>query len=210
MRTLSILLLISLAYVVVPAQRKTAPPVVQEIATGTVSKQSSETTITNVFGFKKKPVVGELVTMIALGSYHPSIQLRIDTAELTENLCDESLPREWKVELGPVPEKNLFRALSPSVQNAEYFDLVILYPAVEFYWELSKKELNLATLPKGTSINTVKAAIDLDGDSRPDIVITEYCCLNRKKAPVNCDLTCGKTFKKVKNVWELVDTSAPC
>ncbi len=42
-----------------------------------------------------------------------------------------------------------------------------------------------------------------------DIVITEYCCNNRKKPPSACDLTCGKTFKKVKNVWKLVDTSAP-
>ena len=65
-------------------------------------------------------------------------------------------------------------------------------------------------LPKGVALNTVKGAIDLTNDGIPDVLIVEYCCGNPNKAAEECDNTCGKTFKKIRNIWKLIDTAAPC
>lgn len=65
-------------------------------------------------------------------------------------------------------------------------------------------------LPKGVAMNTVIGAIDLTSDGIPDVLIVKYCCDNPKKAAEECDYTCGKTFKKIRNIWKLIDTSAPC
>lgn len=65
-------------------------------------------------------------------------------------------------------------------------------------------------LPRGVAIKTVKAAVDLTNDGNPDVLVVEYCCGNPKKTAKDCDYTCGKTFKKTRNVWKLIDSSTPC
>lgn len=205
-----ILLLIFLACVVVSAQTKRPLPVVQEITEGVVWRQSTGITIANV-GFERKVTAGETVTIIALGSGISALDLRIIKAELKANPCDESLPGLWEAELEAVTEKKFIGVPAPGNRRAEYpFDVVILYPAVKFSRQLKTEELKVATLPKGIYLNTIKAAIDLDDDRAPDIVIVSYCCNDKKKTPGECDLTCGKTFKKVRTLWKLVDTAAPC
>jgi hypothetical protein len=130
--------------------------------------------------------------------------------ERKENACDESLPRAWEVELEPLTQKQVFDAPSPRERNPAYpFDVVVIYPAVKIAHEMRKDQLNREMLPRGVSINTVKAAIDLNDDRKPDVVVVEYCCLQTQQPP-ECDYTCGKTFKKVKNIWKLFDSYAPC
>lgn len=199
-------------------KRPASVPVVQTIGVGIVWRESADErppwkqiTIANIFGFKKRPVVGQKVTVVTVGSGIPAFDLRIIKAQNRKNPCSERLPPEWEVELEPIKQKIFFDVSSPSDRRAEFpFDVVILYPAVKTAQQIRKPQLKLETLPRGVVVDTVKAAIDLNVDRKPDVVEMEYCCEQETKPAKECNYTCSKTFKKVKNVWKLVDTSAPC
>ena len=170
-----------------------------------------EIRITNIFEFKRTPAIGDKVTVIPLVVDIPPLDLKILKAEEKKNACDESMPDWWEVELEPIKLKEFFEIMPIFNRAAEFpFDVVIIYPAVRVAWQIKNDQLTRAMLPQGVSINTVKAAIDLTNDRKPDVVIVEYCCGRTKKPAAECDYTCGKTFKRFRNAWKLVDTSAPC
>ena len=170
-----------------------------------------EVEITNVYGFNKKPVVGENVTVIPLDVDINPLELRIVKAEKKENPCDEQLPALWEVELEHINQKVFFN-IPPRPKRAEQypFDVIVIYPAIRFANQLRRASLSKNMLPNGVAINTVKAAIDLTDDGKPDVLVVDYCCGNPRKSAENCDYTCGKTFKKIGNTWKVIDTSAPC
>lgn len=218
-------LLLFLACDVTWSQAKRSVPPVQTIAEGMVWRQSPNTdghginqtpwkeiTIANIFGFKKRPVIGDPVTVITLDSDIPAMSVGILRAQQpTKDPCTERPADYWEVELEPLKVQKFFEAPSPSNRSAAYpFDVVIIYPAVKAARQIRKNELKPQMLPKGAFIDTVKAAIDLNNDGKPDVVILEYCCSDTRKPAEGCDYTCSKTFKKVKNTWKLIDTSAPC
>jgi hypothetical protein len=226
MRIQIILLLALLACGVGQAQVRNPVPIpnIQTIGEGVVWRISEnkdehgsflppwkEIRITNIFEFKRRPAIGNKVTVIPLAVDIPPLDLRILKAEEKENACDESMPDWWEVELEPIKLKEFFEIAPILNRAAEYpFDVAIIYPAVKVARQMKKDQLTRAMLPKGVSINTVKAAIDLTGDRKPEVVIVEYCCGRMKKPADECDYTCGKTFKRLRNAWKLVDTSAPC
>ncbi len=167
----------------------------------------NEVKITNVFGFKKKPVTGDKVTIVPLDADLVPLDLKI--IEIKER--DECDDHWWEVELEPVKERKFFEiAPKPNRAQESPFDVCVIYPSVKFARQLSRDMPWKNMLPKGILLNTVKGAIDLTNDAIPDVLIVEYCCLNPRKAAEGCDYTCGKTFKRIRNVWKLVDTSAPC
>ena len=206
------------------AQTKRPSPVVQTIASGTVWRESpvqdaaatserkwKQITITNIFGFSRRPVVGDSVSVIALGAEMEPLSLRILKAQHKDNACDKRLAGEWEVELESITSSKFFQTTTPGDRSVDYpFDVVILYPAVKTARQLDKKQLARDALPRGVMTNTIKAAIDLDEDRKPDILVLEYCCLNPKQSTKECDYTCGKTYKKMNNTWRIVRTSAPC
>ena len=166
-----------------------------------------EIKITNVTGFRKKPVTGDKVTIVPLDVDLPPLDLKImEIKERTEGGSHWS-----EIELEPVKEKKFFE-IAPRPNRAQEFpfDVFVIYPYVKFAHQIKRDMLRQNMLPKGIAIDTAKAAIDLTNDGIPDVLIVQYCCLNPKKAAEGCDYTCGKTYKKVRNVWKLVDTSTPC
>lgn len=199
-------------------------PEIQTIGQGVVWRKSEtkddhgmhvppwkEIKVTNVVAFKRKPVVGSKVTVIPLAAGIPPLDLRIVKAEKREDACDEGLPAWWEVELEPIKLKEFFDFEPAAGRAAQFpFDVAVLYPAVKVARQMNKGQLVKGMLPKGVAINTVKAALDLTDDGKPDVVIVEYCCGDAKKPADGCDYACGKTFKKFRNTWRLVDTSAPC
>jgi len=204
------------------AQTKKPSPVVQMITEGVVMRESGiadahgidqppwkQITIANV-AFDKKPIIGDTVTVITLRSDISPFDLRISTAEQGEG-CDAGSPGSWMVELEPVTQQTFFEVPSPPDRNAEYpFDVVVTYPAVKGVALLRNDQLQAATLPTGIALNTITAAIDLDDDRKPDLVIAQYCCGDTNKPVNECDYTCSKTFRKARNVWRVVETSGPC
>jgi len=206
------------------AQVQKAGPEIQTIGQGVVWRTSEtkdsrgmylppwkEIKVTNIFRFKRKPVVGSKVTVIPLAAGIPPLDLRIIKTEKKVDACDERLPASWEVELEPIKLQKFFDVEPAANRAAEFpFDVAILYPAVKVARQINEGQLVKGTFPKGISIDTVKVALDLTDDGKPDVIIVEYCCGGTKKPADTCDYTCGKTFKKLRNVWKLVDTLAPC
>lgn len=224
MRSLLALLLIALVFGGGHAQKRESVPMPRILTIGeaTVWRVSDnkdqnenpvspwkEVEVTNVFGFKRAPRIGNRVTVIPLEVTVPLIELTILKIKKRSG-CDESDKDVWwEVELEPVKQKEYFE-ISNAARRAEYpFDVAIIYPAVKFARQIARNELKKAMLPPGTVLDTVKAAIDLTNDGIPDVLILEYCCLDPSKAS-ECDGTCGKTFQMIRNRWKLVDTSSPC
>jgi hypothetical protein len=167
--------------------------------------------IDKIFDFKKRPITGGAVTVIPLGFDISPLTLRIVKAKKTKDPCDEHLPPQWEIALEPIRQQEFFEVSPPSDRSAEFpFDVVVLYPAVKAARLLKNDQLDLKTLPRGVVLKIVKAAIDLDEDNQPDVVLTEYCCLDQTQPLNECEYHCGKTYKKVRNIWKLVDSSSPC
>lgn len=226
MRTHIVLLLISLACIPSLAQSKkpVRMPRTQIIGEGVVWRISDnrrghgdyfppwkEVHVTNIFGFKKRPGVGERVTVVPLDVDISPIDLRIIETKRGATCGELDSTVWWEVELEPVRQKDFFEISSMPKRREEFpFDVGVVYPAVKSAYQIKRNRLTKEMLPKGVAINTVKGAIDLTNDGIPDVLLVQYCCGSPKKAAEECDYTCGKTFKKVRGTWKLVDTSAPC
>jgi len=168
-----------------------------------------EVKVANIF-FKEKPTAGSKVTIIPLGVGIAPFDLKIAKAEKKEFGCDEREPYAWAVELELITHQEFFEiAPLPNRREEVPFDVCVIYPAVAVARQLKKGQLRSGMLPKGISINTVTAAIDLTNDHKPDVLIAEYCCNDSSKSD-ECDYMCGKTFKKVRSIWKLIDEYAPC
>ena len=211
-----IVLVTLLAWATGLAQKKR--PVAQTIAEGIVWRESEDDrppwkriTITNIFGFKTRPAVGDEVTVVTVDAPIPTFSLRILKATPKQESCDERSPLSWEVELQPITQKTFFEASPPPERRPEFpFDVVIIYPAVKLARQIGNNQLKPEMLPRGVLIDTVEAAIDLNEDHRPDMVVVKYCCSTGKQMTENCNYECGKTFKKAGNAWRLVNSSAPC
>jgi hypothetical protein len=117
----------------------------------------------------------------------------------------------WQVDFESVKDKRFFEQPPLPNRREEYpFDVAVIYPTVEYARQIKRSELVTNMLPRGTYINTVKAALDLTRDSIPEVLLLEYCCQDPKEPPGGCDYICGKTFQKANNQWKLIDTSGPC
>jgi hypothetical protein len=199
-------------------------PQIQVIGDGTVWRMSDnkdqhgsylppwrEIKITNVFDFKKKPTIGNKVTVIPLEVNIAAFDLEITKAEKKVNECNDRLPVWWDVEFKSLKQKKFFEVEPKPNRSAQYpFEVAIVYPSVKFAQQLEKDQITEKMLPKGVNVNTVKAAIDFTNDQKPDALIVAYCCGEPRKSSSKCELTCSKTFKKNKNIWKLIDSSGPC
>jgi len=164
----------------------------------------------NIFDFDNKPTVGEKVTVVPLEVNVAPIELKITKATESEG-CDKNSPHYWEIELEPITRREFFEVSAiPNRREDAPFDVCIIYPAVEFARQIKKEELTKEVIPDGITIRTVTAAIDLTNDLKPDILIAQYCCQDSTKPREECDLTCGKSFKKVNDKWRLVEESRPC
>ena len=232
MKTISILTLLVVSLLVVcfgnpggaQATKPVSMPQIQTVGEGSVWRRSDnkgqhgnflppwkEIQITNLFGFKERPLVGEKITVIPLDVNIPPLELKIVKADKKANACEDGLPAAWEVELQVVREKSFSDAEPAPNRSAEYpFDVCLIYPAVKFVNPIKRENLSSSMLPNGIALSTVKAAIDLTNDGKPDVLIVDYCCGNPNKPAADCDYTCGKTFKKTGNAWKLIDTSSPC
>ena len=160
--------------------------------------------------FKAKPAIGSKVTVIPLIAGIAPFDLKIGSAKKEKTGCNEREPYAWAVELELIPHREFFEIAPLPNRRAELpFDLCVIYPAVAVARQLKNEQLRSSMLPKGISINTVTAAIDLTNDDKPDVLIAEYCC-NESSKSGECDYLCGKTFKKVRGIWKQIDEYAPC
>lgn len=72
-------------------------------------------------------------------------------------------------------------------------------------WPAPKGQVRLLSavsggLPPEVSPETVKAALDLDGDAHPDILLVEHCC-GQRTTRRDCEYFCGETWQRVGKRW---------
>jgi hypothetical protein len=186
--------------VIVPLQRPDDP-------------HSRELQLSNVV-FKTPPKPGGKVTILALSSTLPALTARITKAKLSENPCSESLPKQWEIEFEPLTQAAYVDAVFavPGRIEGSYapFQVAVLYPANPQARALNRGLLEAADLPAGTLLQNVVMALDLNGDEKPDLIATEYCCDRPKQSRAQCDLTCGKTYLRTAGQWKQIDASTPC
>ncbi len=165
----------------------------------------------NHVGFDQKPSIGGKVTVVPLEVNVAPMELKILKATEGDESCVKSSKLYWEIELEPITQQEFFTVSAiPNRREDAPFDVCIIYPAVEFARQIKKEQLTKEMIPDGITIRTVTAAIDLTNDLKPDILIAKFCCGDSTKPREECDLTCGKYFKKVNDKWKLVETSTPC
>ena len=164
----------------------------------------------NLVDFDRKPIICRKVTAVPLEVNIAPIELKILKATDREG-CDKSSPHFWDIELETITQQDFFKVSAiPDRREDAPFDVCIIYPAVEFARQIRQEQLTKEMIPDGVTIRTITAAIDLTNDLKPDILIAQYCCNDSTKPRRECDLTCGKYFKKVNDKWKLVKESQPC
>ncbi len=162
-----------------------------------------------------KAKVGEKYTIISLDVNINPFQLPIVKVTKTENGgCDETEPNFlWVIEFERITNREILEISPVNNSTPEFpFDVFLIYPAVEFAKNISHSKLTAEMLPKNLTIKTIRAAIDLDNDKRPDLLEILFCCRDESSSPKeNGDcLMCLKLFKRINGKWKLVDEASPC
>jgi hypothetical protein len=153
-----------------------------------------------------------MVTVIPLGVDISPIELRII------KVCPKEYPIEQKVyhycceaELEPITQTEF---LEYKKDDELPFDVLWIYPSVEFSLPISRDKLTDEMLPEGVDRNTVTAAIDLTNDQKPDLLMVQYCV---KPAPADlpdappCLSMCYKKYvKESEGKWKQIEEFLPC
>lgn len=163
----------------------------------------------------QEPKVGEKVTIVPLKVNIEPFQLSIIKFEKHENDgCDNTMIKRdffWNIDLEKIINKEILDIKPVKGNNQELpFEVFTIYPAVEFAKNIPSEKLSQQMVPKGITISTIEAAIDLNNDNTPDLIYVEYCCGDKTKRADNCDYNCIEWYKKINGVWKLVDDANPC
>ncbi len=167
----------------------------------------------------EKNGIGEKVTIVPLMVDIPAFELKIVKATKTKSqvdICDESEEVVyWENEFEKIERQEFYEAEPVYNRRNEYpFDVCLIYPAVKFAKALSHDQLTKEMIPRGVTIETISAAIDLTNDKRPDLLIVRYCCEDSTKSSDNpkndCHYHCKKYYQKIKSKWVLITTATPC
>lgn len=180
---------------------------------GRVTPPFSEATIN--IGLDKEPKAGEKATFIPLGVDIEPFQLAILKSEKKNFSCSDDSKTEyyWDVEMEKITASSVLSIAPLKDRHEEYpFDVVGIYPAVKFAKRIEAADLRPEMLPKGVTAGIVEAAIDLDNDKSPDLILTSFCCSKPDQLPgdENDCYVCTKSYRKLSGRWTLADSAEPC
>lgn len=167
-------------------------------------------------GLVNEPEIGEKVTIIPLNVNLEPFQLAISqTEKKTADACKTNRNEKyyWETELERITDQGVLEIRSDKNRADEFpFDVVVVYPSVNFAKNLVNTAITKDMLPANISIKTIEAAIDLDNDGRPDLLEIAFCCSspNEKSDEDNDCSICKKSFKKVNGIWKLAGSAQPC
>ncbi len=159
---------------------------------------------------------GEKITMIPLQVEVEPFQIAISkVTKKRYNGCDE--PKKdfhFEIEFEEITDKIVLEAELVDNQGMERFGVFTIYPAVDFAKNILPPTLKQEMLPKEVAIQTIEAAIDLDNDGKPDLLALSFCCADETKAvdstDNDCNYSCEKIFRKIKQSWKLIRSENPC
>lgn len=151
-------------------------------------------TVSDVF-FEVEPTVGTR-TLVLPYPVGKSVELAVEAAEQDE----ESPDPVWHVRLEDGQETSLATLEAPPERRPEAPSrAVVLWPAPEAGAALVA-EPAAGDLPSEVGLETVQAAIDLDGDARPDVLVVEFCCGDRTTVEA-CEYHCGEYWQRLSSGW---------
>ena len=144
--------------------------------------------------FEVEPSVGSHALVLPYPEGE-GVGLAVESADRDEDSAEPL----WHVRLEDGRRTSLARLKAPPGRRPEApGNAVVLWPAPKAPAILRTPEED--DLPPDVALETVKAAVDLDGDARPDVLVVEYCCGNRRSSQA-CEYHCGETWQRVGEVW---------
>ena len=161
-------------------------------------------------GFKVNPKPGTKVTVVPLSAKAPSFSLSVvDTAR--QAACGR--PRKpWFSLLFSSVDSPQLKAVDPWPYRGEDvpIDVAVLFPEVKGARFIERKNVPPSDIPDGFRQRTVHGAIDLDGDAKADVLILQYCWVDKTKVFPECNAVTGRVYRRVKGKWELIGKPTPC
>ncbi|MBA2501728.1 MAG: hypothetical protein H0V27_02495 [Pyrinomonadaceae bacterium] len=205
--------------------RTVLPPEVRAFSPGDVMRSSGRQDVSgiaqppwtevviNVGSFNIQPRNGASVTIVPLEVDVAPLQLKIVKVTRQRDECTGEGKISWGVELEKIRERSFWEQRAVTGRREDVpFGVLVIYPAVANARAIKRNELKTTMLPRGVKPATVNAAVDVNNDGKPDLLWVSYCCDAPTRAgnDSNCDLTCGRTYKRGSNGWKLVKTFEPC
>lgn len=154
-----------------------------------------------------KVKAGEFATAIPLQIDGENLALKIKKVERMNFLDCDVEKKGSDIEFEKITDKNLLetKAVAERAGGEEQpFDFLVVYPAVKNAKKLKKAELTKEMLPEMVEVEQVVAAIDLNEDGTPDLLIANYCCYDSSQ----CD--CTNKYQKIASEWKYLGGSEPC
>jgi len=159
------------------------------------------------FVASRKVKFGDFATAVPLEIDYRNLALKIKKIERIRFLNCDVEKTGSDIEFGKITDKDLLEAKAVSGRAAgeeQPFDFLVIYPAVWKAEKLKKTDLTKAMLPEKVEVEQVVAAIDLNDDGNPDLLINNYCCYDSSQ----CD--CTEKFQKIASEWKYLGGSEPC
>lgn len=162
--------------------------------------------IANIFGFKDQLNNGELVQVIPLREELPSLLLPVVRTKLRDEY-----DIWYEVDLELITDSSYWKIESKPDRRPEYpSDVLVVYPPIQNCKLLPTAKLNSSELPQFAPKEIIKGALDFDNDNKPDALVLEFCCKDRKtRENPDCDYTCGETYVKLNGNWIMTGSSQP-
>jgi hypothetical protein len=159
-------------------------------------------------GLPRAISAGDAVTVLSLRQGLPPLQATATSVRFQQGIPEE-LPDLWLVDIDVKAPAFFSARPDPGRLDDTPFDVIVVYPA-----QTQARLLAPAAIAKGLprergcSKRTLRAAVDLDGDSRADVAMFEFCCDKptspRTKSP--CENTCQATYlRRNTQPWRLVE-----
>ncbi len=168
-----------------------------------ISVDNSQATLAPLSLKKRLPARAE-VLLIPLFGELAAVRTQILQVSPIENPCSDALPKLYETELRPVKDKSWLNASAP-------FDVCVIYPAIASARSLKLNALQAARLPSKVALANITAALDINNDQQPDVLLVEYCCDKPELDRKACDLTCSAVYVRAANgQWRIAETQTPC
>ena len=186
-----------LAFALLPGACLSRPPAVAgdactlSVSDSTVWLHGTERVEVSTVFFDRKPAQGTTALVVPYPRGE-AVRLKVLGAERQED-------SSWLVRLEDAKATPLAK-LQPSGDRRPEApsDAAVLWPAPE--GQVRLLPVTAHGLPPEVSPETVKTALDLDGDAHPDVLLVEFCC-GQRKTRRDCEYFCGETWQRVGKRW---------
>ncbi len=148
---------------------------------------------------------GDSATAIWLSNDEENLSLKIRSATKIPYLNCTRKETGSDVEFDKITDRKLLEMKAVEGRSEDQpFEFFVIYPAVKKARRLNKTELTKEMLPESVAVTDVFAAVDLNEDGTPDLLISNYCCYDSSQ----CD--CTSNYQKINSKWKYLGGSEPC